>query len=164
MSVNCPDCGVVASYGHEIGHKADCPSLKKPFDFKTLRKLTPEESATAKPHGEPKTREQIQRILTGQPDPNTTVTIYLPPGYHSAEEFAKDCGFEIAKPAPVPWDATWNRSYEPVEKRAAEIYDALEYDGRGTKPAWTPGGNGLKQDEARGQARAELRAAGHRRS
>lgn len=25
MSVRCPDCGVVASYGHELGHKSDCP-------------------------------------------------------------------------------------------------------------------------------------------
>lgn len=98
MSVSCPDCGAVASYGHEIAHKSDCQSLKKPFDFKTLRQLTPEEAAAAKPLGRPKTREEIERTLTGQPDPNTTVTIYLPAGYHSAEEFAKDCGFELAAP------------------------------------------------------------------
>jgi hypothetical protein len=46
MSVQCPDCGAVASYGQEIGHKSDCPSLKKPFNFKTLRRLAPEEVAT----------------------------------------------------------------------------------------------------------------------
>lgn len=98
MSVTCPDCGAVASYGQEIGHKTNCPR-KGPFDFKTLRKLTPEEAATSKSSGRPKTREQIERILTGQPDPKATVTISLPSGYHSAEEFAKDCGFELAAPS-----------------------------------------------------------------
>ena len=29
MSIHCPDCGAVASYGHEIGHKRDCPSLTR---------------------------------------------------------------------------------------------------------------------------------------
>lgn len=29
MSVSCPDCGVIASYGHETGHKSDCPSLSR---------------------------------------------------------------------------------------------------------------------------------------
>jgi len=24
MSVRCPDCGAVAAYGYEIGHKSDC--------------------------------------------------------------------------------------------------------------------------------------------
>jgi hypothetical protein len=28
MSVRCNDCGAVASYGHEVGHKSGCPSLK----------------------------------------------------------------------------------------------------------------------------------------
>lgn len=28
MSAHCPDCGAVASYGHEIGHRSDCPSLR----------------------------------------------------------------------------------------------------------------------------------------
>lgn len=27
MSVRCKDCGAMAGYGHEIGHKSDCPSL-----------------------------------------------------------------------------------------------------------------------------------------
>lgn len=163
MSVSCPDCGAVAGYGHEIGHKTDCQSVKKPFDFKTLRKLTPEEAATAKPLGEPKTREQIERMLTGQPDPKTPVTIYLPAGYHSPEEFAKDCGFEIAKPEPLPWDAYSNRHYEPVELRAQKIYERFDYDGPpGTKkPDWYPHGNGTKQDEARTIARRLLREAGH---
>jgi hypothetical protein len=26
MSVRCEDCGAVASYGQELGHKSDCPS------------------------------------------------------------------------------------------------------------------------------------------
>lgn len=56
------------------------------------------------------------------------------------------------------WDHPSNRSYEPVEKRAKEIYAAFEYDGPpGTiKPEWTPGGNGIKQDEARQIARREM--------
>lgn len=29
MSVCCPDCGAVASYGHEIGHRTWCPSLSR---------------------------------------------------------------------------------------------------------------------------------------
>lgn len=64
---------------------------------------------------------------------------------------------------PLAWDANENRRYEPVETRAKEIYDGFVYDGPEgtTKPAWTPGGNGLKQDEARFAARRELRAAGH---
>ena len=27
MSIRCPDCGAIADYGREIGHKSDCPSL-----------------------------------------------------------------------------------------------------------------------------------------
>ena len=63
-------------------------------------------------------------------------------------------------PAP-PWDAYHNRSYEPVEARAKEIYDAFEAPSNVRKPGWHPGGNSDKQDEAREQARKELRAAGH---
>jgi hypothetical protein len=62
-------------------------------------------------------------------------------------------------PAPLPWNAFANRSYEPVERRAKEIYDAFEYDGVGTKPAWVNGGNGIKQDEARAIARNALHAS-----
>lgn len=29
MSVRCKDCGAVAGYGHEIGHRSDCPSLHR---------------------------------------------------------------------------------------------------------------------------------------
>ncbi len=90
-----------------------------------------------------------------------TVTIYVPSGYKDAAEFLKDCQFEVAKPEPTPWDAGWNRSYEPIERRAAEIYETFVYDGPGEKPAWTPHGNGTKQDEARYQARQELRKAAH---
>jgi hypothetical protein len=89
-----------------------------------------------------------------------TVTIYVPDGYNNAAEFLRDCQFEEVDRRPA-WDANWNRSYEPVETRAKEIYDTFVYDGPGNKPAWTPGGNGIKQDEARHLAREELRAAGH---
>lgn len=65
------------------------------------------------------------------------------------------------RPDPDAWDAPANRSYEPVETRAAEIYASFGYDGPGEKPAWMPGGNSLKQDLARYDARLELRATGH---
>lgn len=29
MSIRCPDCGAIAGYGHELGHKSDCPSLHR---------------------------------------------------------------------------------------------------------------------------------------
>lgn len=90
-----------------------------------------------------------------------TVTLIVPEGYASGEEFAKDCGFEIAQVPKTPWDVFWNRQYEPVERRAKEIYDGFKYDGPGTKPAWLPHGNGIKQDDARSLARKELREAGH---
>jgi hypothetical protein len=91
-----------------------------------------------------------------------TVTLVVPDGYATGEEFAKDCGFEIAKPAQPPWDAYYNRAYKPVETRAKEIYDAFEwYEHHGKKPEWVRGGNSTKQDEARGIARRELREAGH---
>ena len=59
------------------------------------------------------------------------------------------------------WDMYSNRSYPPVEERAAEIYAGFEYDGPGSKPDWVPGGNSLMQDRARHFARQELIAAGH---
>lgn len=90
-----------------------------------------------------------------------TVTLVVPEGYASGEEFASDCGFEIAKPPQIPWDAYYNRSYAPVETRAAEIFETFEYTGPGTKPAWMQGGNSDKQDEARIIARREFRQAGH---
>ncbi len=62
---------------------------------------------------------------------------------------------------PLEWDSNSNYHYEPVETLAAEIYDGFVYDGHGKKPAWTPGGNGLKQDEARYEARRRLRDSGH---
>ena len=93
-----------------------------------------------------------------------TVTLVIPDGYANGEEFAKDCGFEIAKPAPLPWDAYSNRYYEPVELLAEKLYERFDYDGPAgtTKPTWTPHGNGTKQDEARNLARKQLRTAGHR--
>lgn len=62
----------------------------------------------------------------------------------------------------VPWDAPYNRSYEPVETRAAEIYATYEFDPPRLKPAWHAGGNSLRQDMARSRAREELREAGHK--
>ncbi len=73
----------------------------------------------------------------------------------------RECGWTVQPPRVVAWDAPHNRSYEPVENLAKQIYDGFLYDGVGTKPAWTPGGNGTKQDQARQSARAELRGAGH---
>lgn len=37
MSISCPHCGAVAGYGHELGHKSDCPALSGPLRIKTLR-------------------------------------------------------------------------------------------------------------------------------
>lgn len=28
MSVQCPDCGAIASYGYELGHRTGCPQLE----------------------------------------------------------------------------------------------------------------------------------------
>lgn len=91
-----------------------------------------------------------------------TVEIYVPEGYKTADEFLRDCQFEQVDRRPA-WDANDNRSYEPVEELAKQIYDDFVYDGPSgtTKPSWAPGGNGIKQDEARFQARRKLRAAGH---
>lgn len=91
-----------------------------------------------------------------------TVTIYVPTGYKNVAEFLLDCDLEQVDFRPA-WDHPSNRNYEPVEKRAKEIYDEFKYDGpTGTiKPDWTPGGNGTKQDEARQIARRELADARH---
>lgn len=61
----------------------------------------------------------------------------------------------------LDWDAPHNRSYDPVEERAAEIYGLYRYDGPGEKPRWVPHGNSNMQDRARGEARLELRLKGH---
>lgn len=88
-------------------------------------------------------------------------SVYVKP----IREWHRLAGGPIRMPKPeTAWDHPSNRSYEPVEKRAAEIYAAFNYDGPGQKPAWLPGGNSLKQDLARMDAREELRAAGHSRS
>lgn len=68
---------------------------------------------------------------------------------------------EALEPDHPAWDAGWNRNYEPVETRAAEIYATFNYAGPGKKPAWVRGGNSNRQDDARHDARRELRAAGH---
>lgn len=39
-----------------------------------------------------------------------TITIIIPDGYSTAEEFAKDCGFEIAADSKEPWRERWNGS------------------------------------------------------
>jgi hypothetical protein len=43
-----------------------------------------------------------------------------------------------------------------VEDTAKVIYEQMLYDGPGSKPAWVPGGNSHKQQEARDVARAAL--------
>jgi hypothetical protein len=59
----------------------------------------------------------------------------------------------------LAWDHPSNRNYEPIERRAEEIYNEFVYDGPDEKPKWQAGGNGTKQDEARTIARRELAAA-----
>lgn len=63
-------------------------------------------------------------------------------------------------PEPL-WDAYHNRSYEPVEALAKEIYAAFDAPSGVRKPDWFPGGNSDKQDEARVIARRQLREVGH---
>jgi hypothetical protein len=65
----------------------------------------------------------------------------------------------VSPSSPLPWDSRANRHYEPVERRAEQIYAGLAYDGPGEKPAWVPHGNSTKQDEARQAARSELQKA-----
>lgn len=73
-----------------------------------------------------------------------------------------DAVLELERKSRQPaWDAGWNRNYEPVETRAAEIYATFGYAGPGEKPAWVRGGNSNRQDDARHDARRELREAGH---
>lgn len=36
MSVHCPQCGAVAGYGHELGHRSDCPSLNPKSHLKLV--------------------------------------------------------------------------------------------------------------------------------
>lgn len=69
----------------------------------------------------------------------------------------------MSLPTVLPWDHRQNRSYPPVEKRAAEIYAILAANDLDPdpKPAWFPGGNSDKQEYARDRARQELRDAGH---
>ena len=43
-----------------------------------------------------------------------------------------------------------------VEDVAEQIYNSFSYDGSDSKPEWVPGGNSLKQDEARKYARIAL--------
>jgi hypothetical protein len=63
----------------------------------------------------------------------------------------------LAKAQQQSWDAPTNRSYEPVERRAAEIYATYEYNPNSQKPPWIPGGNSTRQDMARDTAREEFR-------
>ncbi len=71
---------------------------------------------------------------------------------------------DALKPDVVAWDHPNNRSYEPVESLAEQIYDMFVYDGPAgtTKPRWQAGGNGTKQEEARALAREELLRDGHK--
>lgn len=87
------------------------------------------------------------------------------PSANKVLEAIDEAGFQITKkPTPLPWDAYINRYYEPVELLAQKLYERFDYDGPSgtTKPAWTPHGNGTKQDEARNLARKQLRTAGHK--
>lgn len=80
------------------------------------------------------------------------------------EEFIHDIAQSIAdgrRSDPLPWDASSNRHYEPVESAAKEVYASFHYDGPGQKPEWAAHGNSTKQDEARSKARQLLRRDGH---
>lgn len=97
--------------------------------------------------------DPLTQMVPGDPDCDAVV---LARQYVRLSE-----AYEALKPKPLPWDHVSTRDYEPVETRAKEIYEAFDYDGPGEKPAWVNGGNSLKQDLARMEARQELRAAGH---
>lgn len=56
VSVRCEHCGAVASYGHELGHKSNCPSLRQ---ISKLQKMTPEELAK-----ERKRHREISEIIS----------------------------------------------------------------------------------------------------
>lgn len=73
----------------------------------------------------------------------------------------KECIAVLPDTAPDRWDAHHNRSYEPVETLAAELYEPFATDNQGVRWPWVPGGNSTHQDEARVKARRQLRAAGH---
>jgi hypothetical protein len=71
---------------------------------------------------------------------------------HYVEIEVKIPEYEDLNAQPPAWDAYSNRSYEPVEILATEIFN------RGNPPVeWIPNGNSFKQDEARDQARRELK-------
>lgn len=66
MSIHCPHCGAVASYGHELGHKSDCPSLRRPLAFGPAPWIC--SSCNAENEG------QRQRCWQCNRDPRTTLT------------------------------------------------------------------------------------------
>lgn len=38
MSVSCSQCGAVAGYGHELGHRTGCPAIQKiPFNYQNIK-------------------------------------------------------------------------------------------------------------------------------
>ena len=52
MSAHCRHCGAVAGYGHEIGHKSDCPSLRPPRTTLTDGRQIYPEHRNLKPNGQ----------------------------------------------------------------------------------------------------------------
>ncbi len=79
-----------------------------------------------------------------------------PQAKHDSEVIAD--ALNSSMPTVLPWDAFNNRSYEPVERRAKEIYEArLSVDPQGKHHPWVDGGNSEKQDDARVLARREIR-------
>src|SRR5574340_38232 len=77
MSIHCPQCGAVASYGHELGHKSDCPSLRRPLAFGPAPWIC--SSCNAENEG------QRQRCWQCNRDPRTTLTdgTQVYPGHRS---------------------------------------------------------------------------------
>ncbi|MCP1852732.1 MULTISPECIES: hypothetical protein [unclassified Bradyrhizobium] len=163
--------------GHHLRHLArtaackimDLPSVRAPGA--TAEKRTPGARWRAEgkpdPHGDRYDCDRAQLAGGDLTDDEVANAVFLDPGINNLT-IAKDRirwlsrQLEKATAPYVPvWDANDNRRYEPVETRAKEIYDGFVYDGVGSKPKWTPHGNGIKQDDARDIARRELRAAGH---
>jgi hypothetical protein len=62
----------------------------------------------------------------------------------------------VAEPTPEWFIKLWRADDYAIEVVATAIYEAMPYDGPGTKPQWVTGGNSLRQQDARLRALAAL--------